>query len=262
LTKIKFKDRPTKELIKLLYKAVKIEKKLFAESIYVGMFAVFSETLLKFAYKYLVKDKYNINYYELLIGYPNKGIHADIKLWKIANIKDKNKREKKLQNWRQEYGYRIQDKDIFFKTLGENFKTIKSLAVLYKKSLNPNNKIKKAKIRRKKRGQFVKENLRHFPFAKPLFNKVLTIAQEYAKIRDSRPFYYKGNRIIRAILFTIAKRFSITKNPQDIFFVSLDELELYFENKYNLKQLKANISKRKQNYNKYYKSEPKINIEE
>lgn len=84
-----------------------------AESVYVVLFALFAELLLKLAYSTLVNDNQKWHYRELLIGFPDLGIEGDMKLWEIARPSAAGS-ARKLDEWSEKYGHRIQDKDIFY----------------------------------------------------------------------------------------------------------------------------------------------------
>jgi len=255
LRKINLDNYKGKELIELLKDTVKTEGKLMAESVYTVLYAIFSEISLKIAYWVLIKDKNPLNYHELLIGYPDRGIKSDIRLWEIAQIKNKIEQDKLLHEWLEEYGYRIQDKDISYPTLGENIETVKTLLNIYKDSPNPQERVKISQTRREARERYVKVNL--LPFTEFIFTKIKGSAQEYAQIRNSRPYYYQGNQIIRKILLILAGRIPKFNEPKDIFFLYLDELEIAL-NGGEVKKLKEEIVKRKILYEKRLSEEPQL----
>ena len=259
LSKINFGKKKSGELISLVFETTQIEGKLMAESLYVGVYAIIAEVLLKISYRLLVKDNNLLNYYELLVGFHNHGIEADSRLWQIAQQKDKKGREMLLRDWIGKYGYRIQDKDILYPTLGESGKTINSLLLLYQHITNPQDRVKKAVDRRKQREAIVENHVRLIPFAKTLLYKIIYTVQQYAQIRDSRPFYYQGNRIIRKILLALAKRISLP-NPHSVFFLTFNELKLACEEK-NINKLKELVSERKKLYEMRLLKQPPLEVE-
>lgn len=210
-------------LIELLNSAVKIEGELMAESVYVVLFAIFAELLLKLAYGPLINDNQKWHYRELLIGFPDLGIEGDIKLWEIAHSSPAVA-ERKLDKWIEKYGHRIQDKDILYSTLGENRKMLAAILNLYKNSANPAAKVKIAGEKRRQREIFSSNHVKNILGAKWLFNKIKFLGQEYAKIRNSRPYYYQGNANIRRILFEATTRIEWMKSKNDVFYLRAEEL--------------------------------------
>lgn len=244
------------KLIETLKTTVELEGKLMAESVYVVLYAIASEVMLKIAYSLFVRDPEKINYYELLIGFPDAGLEADAELWKISRLKGKS-RQSKIQDWIRRFGHRIQDKDILYPTLGENPETIENLVKIYRSAANPRQRIKAAGARRITRERFATKNLRSTPGAEVIFEKIKQVAKEYAKIRNSRPFYYYGNREIRRILFAIAAGIPWAKDRSDIFFLKFDELEAAV-GAGNGKEFKQKIKERKSLYDQQFNSRPPL----
>ena len=225
LEKIDLKTKTTKKLISLLKEIAVVEGEFLAESVYVVLFAIFSEVLLKTAYKLMIKDGNFLNYHELLVGYPDKGIEADRRLWEIAGLREDENKTNRLREWIKEYGHRIQDKDILYPTLGETPATIKAFLKLYRETPNPADKVKAAVNARKSREVYAGEHLRFPLISKRFFNWTKSLAQEYAKIRNSRPYEYRGNAIIRRILLQLGGRITVLKLPQEVFYLTINELE-------------------------------------
>lgn len=211
------------ELIELLHKAIKIEGRLMAEAVYVLLFALFAEILLKFTYGNLINDNQKWHYRELLIGFPDLGIEGDIKLWEAAHSPVAESAEK-LNAWIEKYGHRIQDKDILYPTLGENQKMLGAILHLYKNSASPAEKVKTAGEKRRQREIFASSHVKNIPDGEWMFNKIKILGQDYAKIRNSRPYYYQGNASIRRILFAVANRIKWMKTRDDVFYLRVEEL--------------------------------------
>lgn len=255
------KDRiSNNELIQLLDLAVKLEGKLMAEAVYVVLFAMFAEILLKFAYGALIKDNQKWHYQELLVGFPDLGIEGDIKLWEVAHS-PAAVAEKKLGEWIEKYGHRIQDKDILYPTLGENRKMLEAILNLYKNSPSPAEKVKAATEKRQQREIFAESHVKNIPGAKRLFNQIKILGQEYAKIRNSRPYYYQGNANIRRILFEATRRMRRMEDKNDVFYLRAEELSPAMEIA-ETEKLKKLIKIRKKIYRQQLMVSPPIEVKE
>ena len=244
------------KLIEILEKISELESKLMAESVYVVLYAISSEVMVKIAYGLLVRDAEKINYHELLIGFPDAGLEADAQLWKISRLTGKN-RQSKIQDWICRFGHRIQDKDILYPTLGENLEMIDNLIRIYRSATDPKQRIEAAVTRRLAREKLAAENLHSIPGVKVVFGKIKQIAQDYAKIRNSRPFYYQGNHQIRRILLALAKRISWLEDINDVFFLRLEELSPATGN-VSAEILKRQVADRKSLYNERLNSPPRL----
>lgn len=139
IKKINLDKLSSRKLVSLLQETTQLEAWMFGESLYVGIICGYTEMKLKLAYKLFVEDKNLANYHELLIGFPDKGMQMDAKLWKVAQIKEKSNQNNELDKWIKRYGYRIQDKELIYPTLGEDKEIINSLIKLYKKLSWPKN---------------------------------------------------------------------------------------------------------------------------
>ena len=257
LSKTNLKNSSPKKLIEVLKQMAELEGWLFGESLFVGVVCGITELLLKFAYQLFVKDQNPQNYRELLIGFPDKGLEMDTKLWDIAQIRNTKKKQVESEKWINQYGYRIQDKDLLYPTLGENMELINSYLNLYKNIPDPRQRQKNAEKKRLARERFVRQNNR---FAKSILQTIIKQAQEYAQIRNSRPYYYQGNRIMRSILLEIAGRARFFDEKNDIFFLRIEEAELLTKNKLNKEQARSLIGSRKLEYDKQLHTEPKFEI--
>lgn len=247
----------TQRLLNLFRKTADLEGWLFSEALFVGVICGITELLLKYSYPLLVKDPDSNNYHELLLGSPDKGIEMDTKLWEVAQIEDEQKRQSTLNKWVEKYGYRIQDKDLIFPTLGEEVDLLNSYLKLYRETPNPKLKLRLAKEKRINRERYVRQNAR---FNTRLFNWILFQAQNYSQIRNSRPFYYQGNWAMRRTLFSIASKTSFSPDESDIFYLNIKELERVVSNKFDKVSLQKIIDERKQTYNKQLLSEPRFSI--
>lgn len=254
---LNWRDLDSEELVRLMEKLVKREGEFLAESVYVVIYTLTAEVMLKLAYRYWVRDSNLFNYYELLVGYPDKGIEADAELWKIAQL-DRTNQQKALEKWLNQFGHRIQDKDIIYPTLGEKLELIQALLQMYKGADDPAVRVKAAVSRRQARERFVEKHLIRFPPFKFLFNKIKLLAQDYARIRNSRPFYYQGNYLIRQILLTLGQR--LKWNDGQIFFITIEELRQAIRSGSN-RELEQKIQQRRELYEQRSAQMPALEVE-
>ncbi|TSC88444.1 MAG: hypothetical protein G01um101416_112 [Microgenomates group bacterium Gr01-1014_16] len=258
LNKLSLNELSVKKLLELFKKTGELESWFFSESLYVGVVCGITELLFKYSYPLFVKDSDNNNYRELLLGYPDKGIDMDTQLWEVAQISDEQKKQLQLGKWIEKYGYRIQDKDLIYPTLGEETELLNSYLKLYRETLNPKLKLMLTNEKRINREKFVKQNAR---FRIRLFEWILNQAQNYSQIRNSRPFYYQGNSIMRKILFSIKLKANFPQDKNDIFYITMKELEEVVSNKFSKESLQKIINERKQTYYKQLLIEPQFSIE-
>lgn len=254
---VDWSDLNTKDLLDLIEKIVKREGEFLAEAVYVVIYALTTEVVLKLAYKYWVKDRNPLNYNELLIGYPDEGIKAEVELWKIAQSNRTNQ-EKALAEWISQFGHRIQDKDILYPTLGEQPQLIQAYLKMYQAAANPEERIKVAVARRQARERFVEKHLLWFPPFEFLFHKIKLLAQDYARIRNSRPFYYQGNYLIRQILLTLGQQ--LRWNDDQIFFITIEELKQAIRSGSN-RELEQKIQQRRELYEQRLAQVPALEVE-
>lgn len=183
----------------------------------------FSEILLYLFYGLLVKDKNSKNYQELLIGYPNKLKEADLAFWKVV------KREVSLDDYLEKYGFRATDLSLAIPTIGEDKKMLQARIEAFRGISMPD--FEKIQIevleKRKLREEYVLNNFRScVPFGKRIFSQKLGIAREYIPVRETRRFYYtKTAYFIRKSLLILGERLEFLESPNDIFFLTKNELE-------------------------------------
>jgi len=257
LSKTNLKSSSSEKLVDVLKQTAELEGWLFGESLFVGLICGITELLLKFTYLIFVKDQNPQNYRELLIGFSDKGLEMDTKLWDIAQTGDVNKKKDELRKWIDQYGYRIQDNDLLYPTLGEKRELIDSYLNLYQSVPNPRQRQKSSEEKRLAREKFARQNNR---FAYSILRTIIKQAQEYAQVRNSRPYYYQGNKIMRSVLLEIAARTSFFDDNKDIFFLKIEEVEQLTKNKLNKEQARNLIGGRKLDYDNQLRAEPKFEV--
>ncbi len=240
------------ELLKHTNKTIKFEINWFFKLGF-GLQVIyhhFSEMLLKFLYKLLVKDQYPQNYHELLIGYPSKIKEADLAFWQVV------KGKLTLEEYQEKYGYRASDVSLAIPTIGEDKQALQQRINAFQNTDIPDFQKKERKIirKRKKREEYVENNFRTWiPFGKTIFNKVLKIARDYIPIRETRRFYYsQGTYPVRKTLLELGKRLTLLETPEDIFFLKKNELEKAVKKPNEIKEenMRTKIKRRKKEYQK------------
>jgi hypothetical protein len=216
----------------------------------------FSEVFLKLLYRLLVKDKSSQNYHELLIGYPNKLKEADLAFWQVV------KGSLSLDDYIKDCGYRATDISLAIPTIGEDKEVLQERVKAFQNTPLPDfEKIEKnIKQRKKSREKYISDNFRSWiPFGKAIFNKVLKIARDYIPIRETRRFYYTmGSFLVRKSSLELGERLEILKRPEDIFFLTKDELEkaVLKSKKLNQRQIILKISQRRREWQKQTEQPP------
>jgi hypothetical protein len=235
LKKFDFKKAPDKGLLAYLEKIMKLEAWIYVNSMYVGVHCVYSERLLRYAYKFLVKDEKWRNYNQLIRGFPNKTVEADQALWELARSIGKSSYKEKLSAFLEEYGHRVFDVDVVHPTLAEDKELLDNLVRIYSKvppSKSPGRLLEEAKKDRLKQEEFAFKNLREWiPFSRRIFEKILRFSQRYADIRESRPFYHlMAFSLSRKALLELGKRMVQLKEADDIFYLTHQEIEELVKN--------------------------------
>ncbi len=183
--------------------------------IYIGYMALPSwgwEIVFKILYPFLVSNK-SIPYQNLLIGFHNKTIEADQKLWEVSQEKDFSTQKKQLEHYLEEYGSRVDDLDIALPTLRERPKAIESLLALSKLSPSPKSRLESAEI---KRGQSMKQVEKQLRLPASVFNWFVQIVQKNVALREDRRYYeFQADYYLRQMLLHLAKRINI---PEDKLF--------------------------------------------
>ena len=220
-----------------------------------------SESLLKFLYRRLVKDPNPTNYSQLLIGYSNKLLEADMAFWGVVRGK-LPKRE-----FLSKYGYRATEATLLKATIGEDTGDFERKIQIFRKLTAPNFEevLRKAAERRRNREKFVKET---FKWGHPLggfaFRTVLALARKYITVREDRRFYYTlGTYPIRRACLELGSRFSFLYKPSDIFFMTKEEVENAVNNivGMNTEEIKEAVSSRKAQWQRWHSHKPPLTIE-
>lgn len=167
------------------------------------------EIVFKTLYPLLVSNK-SVPYQNLLIGFNNKTIEADQKLWEVSQEKDLSTQKKQLEHYLEEYGSRVDDLDIALPTLRERPKAIGSLLALSKLSQSPYSRLKLAE---NKRDQSLKQVERQLRIPASVFKKLVRIVQKNVSLREDRRYYeFQADYYLRQMLLHLANRVNIPRD--------------------------------------------------
>ncbi len=170
------------------------------------------EIVFKLLYPFLVLDK-SIPYQNLLIGFNNKTIEADQKLWEVSQETDIETQRKLLESYLDEFGSKVDDWDIALPTLRERPIAIRSLLTLSKFSPSPKSRLESARI---KREQSIIQLQKQLRVPKVLFNWLLQIVQQNVALREDRRYFeFQADYYLRQMLLRLAKLNNI---PEDKLF--------------------------------------------
>lgn len=144
--------------------------------------------------------------------------------------------------------------------MGEKKELVDTYLKLYKTAPDPRARQKQSEEKRLAAEEFVRKNLRKIPILGDWFLALLSRAQSYAQIRNSRPFYYQGNQIMRTVLLIIASKNGFPRNQGDIFFLRFEELEQLTDQNAQDKKLSRLIEQRKNDYSRQSEKEPRFEV--
>lgn len=238
-----------------LYKVIDANGLAWAYIILTGICAKLSEKVFSVLFNIFASSKYNLTYSNILSGYFNKSIEADEALWQLAIKVKKDKKlldyillgnnnlekmsqlnqewENNLKHWINIYGHRLFELDFVSPSIKDNPSIALNIIRTYLQNTTSN-----ASPRHKYLDSLQKaESSRDLFFNKICKNAILgslllksfKIAENYAKIRENRPFYlHLGWHLMRKdilMLAKIAKDNNHLNKIDDIFFISKSKLE-------------------------------------
>jgi rifampicin phosphotransferase len=227
----------------------------FAWIVFSGSCAKLSELTFKKVHEFLVPASSG-SYATLLAGFENKSVEADEALWKLCQIARSRPEVKQIilnappervlellsasessrdwlarfHSWLETYGHRIFELDILYETMSDAPEI--ALQVVRNYVENPaqspaSRQQRKLEERRVAEAHFQQTVSRKF-FIGAVAKKVLRLAQKYAALRESRPFYlHLGWPVMRRDVLELGRRFvraGALNEPADVFFLTNDEL--------------------------------------
>jgi len=217
--KADLKNLSLHELFELCNTVFQKEAEYVALNLYVGIYCFGFEYALRWLLPIFVKKCRGVDYKDLLTGFYNKSIEANVELWKSIDI----------NAWLATYGHQVQDLDVYLPTLQDAPEAAVSLKhQLQQNSENPEEKFAATAQRRQETEEQVLANIRKWiPFGRKIFFKLLRVLQSYVSIREDRPFYYQGQAVARKILLEFGTRLVRDEkldSAADIFFLTREEI--------------------------------------
>lgn len=271
----KSETKEPEKLLEHIKEVIELSAGCYAWIIFSGMFAKWTEALFKYLHdKFLSKDSDDYRIY--ISGYPSKSIQSNQVLWELAeeiknskNLKvvfeqnepslvleklDELKEAKewigKFYAWVANYGHQVFELDVVYPTFQDNPSEVIAIIKRYVDSNVPSpvSKQEKQNAIRVEETKQLKEKIEGRRTFSNLLAASLHNAQEYAKIRESRPFYlHLGWSEMRKSILNLSeilRKKSILEDVEDIFFLKADELNDIVYNKKNAPD-KDTIERRK-----------------
>ena len=164
-----------------------------------------------------------------------------------------------FDNYIKNYGHRANDVSLAIPTIGEDREMLLERINAFRNTTIPDFKKMERKIfeKRKSREKYVSDNFRTWvPFGKIIFNKLLRIARDYIPVRETRRFFYTmGTFWIRKSLLELGKRLKFLEKPENIFFLTNNELEkaVLRPKQLNQREVIAQVGKRRKKWEKQVK---------
>ena len=219
-----------------------------------GAYAKFSEIIFKHLYEYLVKES-NGSYATLLSGFTNKSVEADEALWELAEIargrevvrtiilgaatsdalellsasEETHDWMERFEEWLDTYGHPVFELDFLHETLAETPAIALQVVRNYIENRTPS---PASRQRLKLEERHLAEAHFQRVVARSLFKGIIwksfRLAQRYAVIRESRPFYlHLGWPIMRRDVLELGRRLAksgVLDDANDVFFLTSLEL--------------------------------------
>lgn len=212
------KEATAKELVRIIDDSVRLSSWGLVNIAYVGLSAWGWEIIFKTLYPFITSSK--ISYQNLLVGFKNKVMESDQMLWEVAKEKDKARSKKKLEQFIDEYGSKVDDLEISKPTLREQPKVIDKLIDLYSNLDSPISLLKRQESNREKDTSRVLENIR---ISKGMFNALLKIVQKNVVLReDRRHYHFIVDYYIRMMIIGLGQKLFLSEN--EIFNISWESI--------------------------------------
>lgn len=246
-------DVSPEEVLEHLKQICKINAQGLAWIVLTGVMAKTSEIL--FARLYRIRfGGTEIEYTALLAGYPSKSIEADQSLWLLsedaraieyirevilqydppqavqllASSEEASNWYRRFCTWIDQYGHRVFDLDILHGTIHDDPSIALQIVRTYLQ--HPTKSPEQLRQQRaEERAVLEQEILSRLSFlSRKFFNWWLSLAQRYAAIRESRPFYlHLGWPLMRKDALDLGQRlinFQMLSRAEDVFFLTGEEL--------------------------------------
>lgn len=215
-----YKNQSDIELVHSIWRVADLSAWAITNIGYVGIAAWGWEIVFRLLYPLLVRQP-KLPYYFLLVGFVNKTIEADQKLWEIARIKSDKNQKTALIKYLEIYGSRGDDIDLSLYTFREQAEFVESLIQSLSHVASPRSHQQQLAGERVKHLKQIELNLR---VPRSLFMWLLFRTQQNVNLReDRRHYYFQPEYFLRQMIIELGRRKGI---PSDqIFTHSWSELQ-------------------------------------
>jgi phosphohistidine swiveling domain-containing protein len=239
-----------------------------------GTYAKFSEVIFKRLYEHLLKDS-NSSYATLLAGFTNKSVEADAALWELAEIarareelrsiilgarlsdalellsasEETRDWVQRFQEWLDTYGHPVFELDFLHETISDT--PAIPLQVIHNYLENPTPSPASRQRLKLQERHVAEDHFQNVVSKRSLFKGIIwksfRLAQRYAVIRESRPFYlHLGWPIMRRDVLELGQRLAalgVLEDAKDVFFLTAVELRQWSIELDKARQLAAKSDK-------------------
>lgn len=176
---------------------------------YIGIAAWGWEIVFRLLYPLLVRHP-KFPYYFLLVGFVNKTLEADQKLWEIARIQSDKNQKQDLNDYLEIYGSRGDDIDLSLSTFREQTAFIDSLLVTLPHVVSP---LSLQKQQARKRVKNINQIVPSLRVPRSLFAWLLSRTQENVNLReDRRHYYFQPEYFLRQMIIELGARKGILQD--------------------------------------------------
>lgn len=228
-----------------LDQALHASARCWAWIILTGAAAKLTEGLFRQGYR-LIAPQVGLSATTFLSGFPNRSTDADEGLWRVAELAREQAAtsadlatrpvthdwHEALKDWVAEFGHRVFDLDFASETIQDNPALARNLVDSFaeQQTRSPLQRLEQQAAARHAAENRFRQEMERRPVAGRLLPRLLTLAQQYAAIRESRPFFlHLGWPLMRRDLLELGRRLAarkILEQPDDVFFLTAGELRV------------------------------------
>ena len=253
LREFNVREASTREILEHFEEVCATSARCWAWIIVTGTYAKFSELMFKYVYEYLLGER---SYSTLLVAFPNKSVEADQALWELSEaargreeLRDtilhaepekalellrtsESSRDwlERFDLWLDIYGHRVFELDILHETISDSPAIALQMVrnFIESDSQSPSSRQNRKAEERKNAEIGFQRALTAKWFIKPIVERIFRLAQRYAALRESRPFYlHLGWPMMRRDVAELGRRLTksgVLREAGNVFFLTADEL--------------------------------------
>ncbi|HYK22695.1 MAG TPA: PEP-utilizing enzyme, partial [Pyrinomonadaceae bacterium] len=248
------KEASARSIVQHFDEVCRISARCWAWIVITGAYAKFTEVIFKRLYEHLTKES-NGSHSALLTGFANKSVEADEALWELAEIaRDREELRtiilgadtsdalellsasettrdwvQRFNEWLDTYGHPVFELDFLHETLSDTPAIALQVVRNYIENRTPS-PASRQRLKLEER-QLAEAHFQKLLANRSLFRGIIEksfrLAQRYAVIRESRPFYlHLGWPMMRRDVLEIGRRLArsgILDDANDVFFLTSTE---------------------------------------